>query len=169
MRAKSILVGILILAVGATAAAAEDSASTRVSWTVLPFAVVGLQGGTPGEEATANTPLPTPTAADLARGYLEVSSAVGLTVRSNTDWTVQVESLSPTLGTSDDGTFIWSVDSLEVGVGGDFVDVSTDPRVLASGSRGEHELTVDYRVQLPEAGVPSGDYEAVLLYTVTTQ
>ncbi len=169
MRARFILTATLILALWATAIAGEASVSTRVSWTVLPFAVLGLHGGTAGQEAVVNTPLPTPTAADLARGYVEVPGAVGLTVRSNTEWTVLVESLSPSLGTSDDGTFTWSVDSLQVGVGGRFVNVSSSSQVLASGGRGEHDLSVDYRAQLPAEGLPSGDYEAVLLYTVTTQ
>lgn len=169
MRAKIILTTTLILALWATAIAGEASVSTRVSWTVLPFAVVGFHGGTAGQEVVVNTPLPTPTAGDLARGYVEVPGAVGLTVRSNTEWTVLVESLSPVLGTSDDGTFSWSVTSLEVGVGGRFVTVSRNPQVLASGGRGEHALAVDYRARVPEEGLPSGDYEAVLLYTVTTQ
>ncbi len=169
MRAKLILTATLVFAICASLLAAEASVSTRVSWTVLPFAVVGLRGGASGQEMLVNTALPTPTAADLVRGYVEVSGAVGLTVRSNTEWTVLVESLSPSLGTSDDGTFTWSVNSLQVGVGGRFVNVSSSSQVLASGGRGEHDLSVDYRAQLPAEGLPSGDYEAVLLYTVTTQ
>jgi len=172
---KHILIVALTFAICATTLAAESSATTRVSWTVLPFAVIGLQDGTSGQAGTSgqgvtvHTTLPAPTAGDLARGYLEAPAAVTLTVRSNTAWTVLVESLSTTLGTSDDGTFDWSVESLQVGVGDSFVNVNTTPQVLASGSRGEHDLSVDYRAQLPEEGLPSGDYEAVLLYTITTQ
>ncbi len=169
MRVKTILTATLILLIGGTAAAAEASATASVSWTVLPFAVVGIRGGTPGQEVLVSTPLPTPSAEDVTRGYLQVSGAIGLTVRSNTGWTVLVESLSPSLGASDDGTFMWPVDSLQVGVRGSFVDVTTSPQVLASGGRGEHDLTVDYRAHLPAEGLPSGNYQAILLYTVTTQ
>jgi len=170
MHARSFLLVALALTISVTAAASQSSATTRVSWTVLPFATLGLHGGgTAGDEVTATTPLPTPGAADLARGYVEVPGAVGLTVRSNTAWTVLVEALSPNLGTSDDGTFTWSLDALQVGIGGRTVDVTTYPQVLATGHGGQHELTVDYRAELPEDGLPDGDYEAVLLYTITTQ
>ncbi len=169
MRVKLILIVALSLALASACLAAESSATTRVSWTVLPFAVVGLRGETPGQEVAVTTPLPTPTSGDLARGHIEVPGAVSLSVRSNTRWTVLVEALSPSLGSSHDGTFTWPVESLQIGVGGTFVDVSTHPQTLVSGGRGEHDLTVDYRAQLPENGLPSGEYEAIILYTVTTQ
>ncbi len=168
LRAKIAMTIAVALITSTVASAAQASVSTTVSWTILPFAVMSLNGGPSSDEIRVNTPLPTPSATDEARGYLEVPDAVRLTVMSNTRWTVLVQSLSDDLGTSDDGTFTWAVDALQVGVNGQFAATGTQPRTIASGGRGEHDLAVAYRAHLPAEGLPDGQYNAILLYTIIT-
>lgn len=164
---KIVLIAALALLFSVSLVAAQATAVVKITWRILPFAVISL-GGDYGQSVVAVTEVPTPTAADLARGYVEIPDAVTLRVMSNTHWTVFVQALSPTLGTSYDGRFEWPIDSLEIGLEGRFIQASTQPQELVSGHNGEFTLTVDYRVRVPETGVPDGDYQAVILYTVTT-
>jgi|Deesub1362B_J571_1020462.scaffolds.fasta_scaffold04795_4 hypothetical protein len=162
------LVALILTATALLAMGAQDSVVVRISWRVLPFALLSLDGQEWGESAVAATPLPAPTPTDFQRGYLSLPQAVTLRVISNTRWTVFVQALSPSLGTSYDGTFNWEISALEVGIGGDFLPLSLVPQPLVSGANGSHVLPVDYRVRLPEKALPPGDYQAVVLYTITT-
>lgn len=168
MMKKMFGIAASVILLSASLFAAQATAVVKITWTVLPFAVISLDGVDYGESAVAVTTIPEPTAADLARGYVEIPEAVTLRVMSNTHWTVLVQALSPTLGTSYDGSFVWSIEALEMGVDGEFIQASTSPQPLVSGANGKFEIPVDYRVHVPADGVPEGDYEAVILYTVTT-
>ncbi|HIP99153.1 TPA: hypothetical protein EYH33_01215 [Candidatus Bipolaricaulota bacterium] len=169
MKRMILIAAALLIGLSASLLGAQATAVVRVSWTVLPFAIISLEGsGEYGDSVVVVTEIPEPTAFDLARGYIELPGAVTLRVMSNTHWTVLVQALSPTLGTSYDGTFTWPVEHLAVGVGGDYVPVSLSPQPIAAGKNGQYLLAVDYRVNVPATGVPAGDYRAVLLYTVTT-
>ena len=164
---KVILTAAVTLLLSGSLLAAQATAVVKITWRVLPFAVISL-GNDYGQSVVAVTEIPSPTEADLARGYVEIPEAVTLWVMSNTHWTVFVQALSPTLGTSYDGSFEWSIEDLEIGIGGHFLRASTSSQELASGRNGKFELKVDYRAHVPETGVPEGDYQAVILYTVTT-
>ena len=169
MKKTFLIAAILLTLFSGSLLAAQASAVVRITWTVLPFAVISLDGGEDySESISVVTEIPEPTLLDLARGYIEIPEAVTLQVMSNTHWTVLVQALSPTLGTSYDGTFTWPVEDLAVGVAGDYVTVSMTPQSIAEGKNGKYTLAVDYRVNVPANGVPEGDYKAVLLYTVTT-
>mgnify|MGYP000105987920 CR=1 FL=1 len=162
------LVAFILVAAPLLAMGAQDSVVVRVSWQVLPFALLSIDGQQWGESAVAITPLPEPTPTDYARGYLLIPQAVTLRILSNTHWTVLVQTLSPSLGSSYDGNFSWEINALEVGIGGVFLPLSPEPQPLISGANGRHDLAVDYRVRLPEGGLPPGEYQAVVVYTITT-
>ncbi|MGC9529941.1 MAG: hypothetical protein ACP5G2_04895 [Candidatus Bipolaricaulaceae bacterium] len=166
-RAVSIAVALILMAGGA-AAAQQASATASVSWQVLPFALISLRGQGAGDSVQATTAIPTPSDADLARGQLTIPRAATLHVVSNANWTVLVQALDRKLGTSHAGDFTWPLrGNLRVDAGWERVMVSARPQALASGGRGEHVLAVDYILSLPHAGLPAGDYQVTLLYTVT--
>jgi len=163
-----IIAAVAYLSLSVILLAAEDSVTVEVSFSIVPFATISLSGGPESGSVQVATSIPTPTSVDVARGYLELPSAVSLTVASNTHWTVFVQALSRTLGTSYDGVFTWDIAALRVGTKGGFVPVSMDPQAVVQGIQGEHPVSVDYRISLPETGLPEGNYEATLLYTITS-
>ncbi len=168
MKSWVVFAAVLLAAVVPLSAfAIQAKVTVKVSWTVLPIAILSIDGVGHGESLAVVTDIPAPTAADLARGYIEIPHAVRLNVYANTGWTVLVQALAPTLGASTSGDFLWPCEDLEVGVGGEFLPLSTRPQPLISGERGVHSFQVDYRVHLPPE-LPEGDWRATVLYTITT-
>ena len=169
MKGWVVIAAMLLALAPVSALASQASVTVKVSWTILPIAILSIEGVGHGSSVTVVTAIPSPSAEDLARGYLEIPKAVTLSVWANTDWTVLVQSLRPTLGAS--GGFVWPCQDLELAVSGtgDYLPLSTRPQPLITGGRGVHRFQVDYRVELPATGVPPGDYQAVVLYTVTTK
>ncbi len=88
-------------------------------------------------------------------GPIELRQAVTLLVRSNVPWTLVVR--------SSDLSFPGVV---EVRLGrGEYRPVGPDGLVLATGRPGVHEIVLDYRVNLGEAGW-SGERLLTLIYAV---
>ncbi|GAB4305144.1 MAG: hypothetical protein Kow0097_03110 [Candidatus Bipolaricaulota bacterium] len=86
---------------------------------------------------------------------VELRQAVTLVVRSNVPWTLVVRSsdLSP-----------WGIVELRIG-SGEYRPVQPEGLVLARGLPGVHEIVLDYRVNLGEAGW-SGERTLTLIYAV---
>ncbi len=88
-------------------------------------------------------------------GPIELRQAVILVVRSNVPWALVVRPLDPS-----------SQGVVEVRTGrGEYRPVQPEGLVLARGLPGVHELVLDYRVNLSEAGW-SGGRSLTLVYAV---
>lgn len=165
------LVSAVLLVLPATLGLADSvaRASANVTWHVVPLQSLTIAGqDQDGVSVTDRVTLPEPNAADLARGYMEQTSALVLEATSNIPWTVNVQALEPSMGTSTDGSYRKPLsDFLLRADGGPYVTLSPFAQTLASGEPGSQHLSIDYRVAVsPQTDLP-GDYAVTLLYTIT--
>lgn len=162
-------IALLLIIFSSLAFSASDSATTTVSWSVLPFATLSIAGEEGSGDAVVSTfALPQPSAADLKRGYIEVERALTLVAVSNTGWQLIVRTDDPNLGQSYDGTYIKPLDDFQLRArGGEYRSLSHRAQVLKSGTNGRYELEIDYRIRFHPAYRP-GDYRVTLTYTITT-
>ena len=161
---------ILLVPISVLAAGSSSSAVVHVSWTVLPFQSLTIAGS----DANAGTSLATrydlrkPDASDFAAGFIEDDGVLVLNASSNIPWTVKVHAVESDMGTSYDGSYTKPLSDFMVRAdGGSFFSISTSDQVLASGTRGSHLLSVDYRVKVEKDTYKDGDYGLTLIYTIT--
>jgi len=170
---KRIGVGFILLWViyGSLVLGAGDSATTTVSWTVLPFASLSIGGGRgSGETVSTTVALPRPSDADLERGYLEQGRALTLIAMSNTNWRLTVRSDDPDLGRSYDGFYVKPLGDFQLRTaGGEYRSISNGDQVLTTGTYGRYELGIDYRILFHHELYRPGDYRITLIYTITTE
>jgi len=164
---------VLVLSITTLGLAAEDSATVTVGWTVnaqqsLSVSSNNLSSDSSSEKSVESVfDIPEPTDNDLSRGYIKKTNAVELVARSNVAWEVQVKAENKYLGTSDNGNYKKPVSDLSIRGQGSFNQVSTSPTTIAEGQPGEFKFGVDYKVQYDE-DYKEGDYQARLVYTITT-
>ena len=161
---------ILLLVVGGSLVlGAGDSATTTVSWTVLPFAALSIAGEEGrGDVVVTTFALPQPSPADLKRGYLEMEGALTLIAVSNTGWQLIVRTDDPNLGQSYDGTYIKPLNDFQLRArGGEYRSLSERDQVLTAGSHGRYKLGIDYRILFHQRYRP-GNYQITLIYTIVT-
>lgn len=150
-----ILLAVVLLAV--TGFAVQHSVTVRASWKVLPYQTLRLTGSEQEIDAVS-LEIPDPTPLDVSRGYIEIEHAVRLFVASNTPWKIQVT--AP--GLSESIASLLKVRSHGDAYGG----ISDQPRVLAAGSNGTFEISIDVRVMMDSSGTfPTGD-PVRLVYTL---
>jgi hypothetical protein len=152
-----LLVLLVVVAIGA--GGVEDSATVHLRWRVLPYQTLRLSGSQ-NEVSQLVYQIPVPTSLDRSRGYVDDTDVGTLKVVSNTPWKLEVEFAGAQV--------------LPVGVrrfelrcsGGSFVPVGGSPQVLASGTNGVYQVTLDYRVVLdPEVDIETSQ-PLVLVYTL---
>lgn len=164
------VLAVLIFAISTLGLAAEDSATTTVSWTVNAQQSLYISSNGPSSSAKAESiyNIPEPSQGDLKRGYIKETNAVELVARSNIDWEVQVKAEDGYMGTSDSGSYRKPVSDLSVrgqeSFG--FQPVSTSPTIIAEGGPGEFKFGVDYKVNYDE-DYKKGNYKVNLVYTIT--
>jgi hypothetical protein len=122
---------VLLAAVGVTAWAYDAAVDVSVRWRVFPFQSLTVIGS--GDDP-ASLLLPLTQGAAAADGYTESPDAIRLHVASNVPWKLQLR--------LDDSR---SAPGLEVRVGDGFRALSSLPLVLASGSHGVYDVSVDLR------------------------
>jgi len=162
-------IALLLIIFSSLAFSASDSATTTVSWSVLPFATLSIAGEEGSGDAVVSTfALPQPSAADLNRGYIEVERALTLIAVSNTNWRLTVRSDDPDLGRSYDGSYVKPLGDFQLRTaGGEYRSISNGEQVLMTGRHGRYELGIDYRIRF-HSGYRPGDYRVTLIYTITT-
>lgn len=164
------LLAVAMLCLAILAFAQQDSATVKVSWTVLPFQKLRIVGSSSeGPSVTASYALPQPTDFDLARGYLETESAIELSGASNIPWKVQVWTENQDMGQSFDGLATKSISDFKLREhgGGSYLTIAREPQVLASGQLGSFEIGVDYLVTLNENGeYRPGNYGLEITYVI---
>ena len=156
LRRLWVLIPLVALAVGAVAV--EDSVTVHLRWRVQPYQTLRLLGSPEASQVVYR--IPTPTALDQARGYLEDANAVTLEIASNTPWKIQVE-------LADGGVMPNGVSRFAVGRRGEPLHaVRPSPVVLADGANGTYEVSLDYRVYLDPNAPIDPDQPIVLVYTL---
>ncbi len=141
---------VLLAAVGATAWAYDAGVDVSVRWRILPYQSLTVIGS---EDDPASLLLPPVQGTAAADGYVENSAALSLHVTSNVPWKLQLR-LADSL----------SAPRVEVRTGDGFRVLSAVPLVLASGSHGVYDISVDVRWPLDalrEAG--SADLVATIM------
>jgi len=144
------LFGVLLAAAGG-AAAIQRSVTIQAHWRVLPYQVLQFMntddGGTSAVYVT-----PEPTGLDRERGYIEDEYAFRLRVISNTSWKLQVVDASSS-----------STPSYIRRHGGEYVALTDDALVIASGANGSYEVGIDVRIKLVDGqpAVPAGSLNLV--------
>ena len=159
----SILFGV------STLANSLATATVTVTWTVLPFQSLSIAGEEGSKTSVvSHFDLRAPTPADLAAGYIEEDGALVLVAASNIPWTVKVHAVESNMGASYDGTYVKPLsDFLLRANEGAFFPITQFDQTLASGTRGEYKLTIDYKVKLNSDSYRPGDYGLTLVYTIT--
>lgn len=163
---------ILLFSVSLLTVGASDSATVTVSWQVPVMQSLQIQGqATSGssDKITSVLNLPQPTDNDLQRGYIQRQNALTLTARSNVKWAVQVQVEQPYLGTSYDGEYRKPSSDLLIRGSSGYKQASTSPVIIATGESGSHRIGVDYKVLFDQQDYRRGDYQATLIYTITTR
>lgn len=129
--------GILLVALaaaGVTALAYDASVDVSLRWRVLPYQSLRvIEPGTGGDPS--GLLLPRPEGADSIDGSVEELDALRLHVASNVPWTLQLR--------LDDSTDLPGLEARSGG--GEYSPLSGAPVVMASGSHGAYDVTVDLR------------------------
>ncbi len=162
---------LLALVVAGPPSVADDSATAQVGWTVESTQSLSIAGAanSNGRQVASTFAVPEPSERDLARGHIDREDALRLNARSNTDWVITARSESATMGTSDDGTYTKSIQDLQVRAdGGSYTPLSRERTTIARGAPGERTVGVDYRVNFDQATYRPGDYEATVIYTISS-
>ena len=156
-RRRWILIPLAIAALAVTGFAVQQSVAVRASWRVLPYQTLRLSGSEDQIDVT-NLEIPEPSPLDVSRGYIEIEHAVRLHVVSNTSWKLQIT--GPDLPES-------MASLLRIRRHGDAYGTASDqPRVLASGTHGAFEISIDVRVWADSEGIfPTGS-PVNLVYTL---
>ena len=151
---------------------ADNSATGRVGFNVLPtqtLAVFG-QGGSGGQSVTSTFFIPTPTAADLARGFIERPEESTLVATSNIPWAITVRTPDADMGRSDDGSYVRPISDLQVRAEGrPYLTMSGEDQVIAHGEPGRYEVGVDYLIRFDGNNYHAGDYRITLIYTISDE
>ena len=137
--------------------AVQRSVTIRASWKVLPYQTLQLSNSRDDVTAVA-VELPDPTPLDVSRGYIESEHAVRLHVVSNTPWKIQVWIRTG----GDDSSTALQVRSH----GGNYLDLSSQPQILAQGLNGVFEISVDYRLAIGSDGGFSDQAAEEVVYTI---
>ncbi len=172
MARRAVISGLLLLGLSlflsAQALGTGDSARTTISWTVLPFARLSLEGQT-DQAVTTTFVLPQPSEADLERGYREIPRALTLIAASNVHWRLAVRAAEPDLGRSYDGRYTKPLSDFQLRVGSEsYRPVSNSDQVIAHGPSGRQKVEVDYLILFDREHHRPGDYHVTLTYTITT-
>lgn len=166
-----VTLSLVIVALAAVPLLGEDSETAQVGWTIASYqtlSIVGSDGSGDGQ-VESRFAVPEPSDADLARGHVERPNAVRLNARSNTAWVITARAESANMGTSDDGSYTKPIRDLQVRAdGGTYTPLSQDNQIIASGGAGKRTVGVDYRVAFDQAEYRPGDYEATVVYTIST-
>ncbi|MCD5415664.1 hypothetical protein LR032_00925 [Candidatus Bipolaricaulota bacterium] len=166
------LLSVLALALltgSALYAETSATATVEVSWRILPFQSLTIDGAAgSGTRVVNHHALRQPTESDFAVGFIEVEGALTLIAASNIPWTVSVRAVEADMGRSDDGTFVKHLSAFSLRANGaPFFVITQFDQLLASGVAGRHRLTIDYRVELDGESHREGDYGLTLVYTIT--
>ncbi len=137
--------------------AVQRSVEVRASWKVLPYQTLQLNNSR-DESSVVAFELPEATSLDRARGYIESEHAVRLHVVSNTPWKVQVWVRSA------QGEAFTSLQVRRHG--GTYLDLSSQPQILAQGQNGVFEISVDYRISIGADGVVASQTPQEVVYTI---
>ncbi|MGQ9477429.1 MAG: hypothetical protein ACUVRH_02945 [Candidatus Bipolaricaulia bacterium] len=172
MTRRVVISGLLLLSLSlflsTQALGTGDSARTTISWTVLPFARLSLEGET-GQAVTTTFALPQPSEADLERGYREIPRALTLIAASNVHWRLAVRAAEPDLGRSYDGSYTKPLSDFQLRVGSEpYLPISNADQVIAHGPSGRKKVEVDYLILFDRERHRPGDYHVTLTYTITT-
>lgn len=150
---------------------AASGSTVRVGFEILPFQQLSISGGrSVGNTALSTVQLPQPSAADLARGYIELPHAVSLSVRSNIPWAVTVRTDNANMGQSFDGNYTKPISDFQLRVGnGAFRPITQQNQVLLRGSYGEYNFDVDYRTLFDANIHRQGNYQLTVVYTIVSR
>jgi hypothetical protein len=161
---------LLLLTASVIALGTGDSARTTVNWTAVPFASLSIGGeGASGGTISSRVGVPHPNEEDLARGYLEVEGALTLIARSNTNWRLTIRTPDADLGRSYDRSYVKPLSDFQLRLAGkEYLSISNSDQALTTGTRGQHELGIDYRVLFNREKYRPGDYGVMLIYTIIT-
>ena len=162
------VLAVLLLTITTLGLAAQDSATTQVSWTVNANQSLHISSNGAGSSKSVESTysLPEPGNADLKRGYIKEKNAIELVATSNVAYEVQVKAENSILGRVNG--YKKPVSDLSIKGKGSFKQISSDkPVTIASGQPGEHKFGVDYKVQYDKDEYVEGDYVAHLEYTIT--
>jgi hypothetical protein len=162
-RAPAIMCILLVL-LSCTSSAAGASATVRITWEILPFAVFL------GEDSIYSTSIAVSTLIRFEGQTVEsitIPGATTLRIVSNTNWTVHVQLVQPDPGEGSEANATWPTGYVYVRTDDGYVPVSTSPQVLCEGRNGIHVLGVDYRLDLPPESLSPGDYWITLVFLVT--
>jgi hypothetical protein len=161
---------LLLIGAGMIALGGSDSATTTVSWTVLPFASLSVVGdGKSGESLNSIFTIPQPNVEELEQGWLERRRAITLMASSNVDWEVTVRTDARNLGKSCAGSYIKPLEDFKLRAkNGEYQNIGNRPLVLTTGGMGSNIVEVDYRIDLDRELYEPGDYQLTLIYTIVT-
>jgi hypothetical protein len=166
-----LLATALLVGLPATLGLADSgaSASAHLTWRVVPFQSLTIAGhDQDGASVADHVTLPEPSAADLARGYVQETAALVLSATSNIPWTVKVQAVESNMGTSTDGSYRKPLSDFHLRAnGGAYVTLSPFAQTLAAGTPGAQHLSIDYRVSVDPQTYRPGAYGVTLLYTIT--
>jgi hypothetical protein len=152
-----VLIPLVVLLLTVTGFAVQQSVTVRVGWKVLPYQTLRLVDSDREVDAVS-LEIPDPTPLDVSRGYIELEHAVRLYVASNTPWKIQIT--AP--GLSEPMASLLEVRSHGDAYGG----ISDQPRVLAAGSNGTFEISIDVRVMANSDGTFPSSGPVNLVYTL---
>ena len=144
--------------------------SGQVGFTILPTQTLSVLGrdNNGGQSATSVFKIPSPSAADLAQGFIERDRETVLVAQSNIPWRVSVRTPDANMGRSADGRYLKLISDMQVRAQGRaYLTVSHEAQVIARGDYGRYELGVDYRVRFSSANYHPGDYHITLIYTIS--
>ena len=152
-----ILIPVALAVLAVTGLGVQQSVAVRANWKVLPYQTLRLSGSEDRIDVT-DLEIPEPSPLDVSRGYLEIEHAVRLHVISNTPWKLQI---------TGSGLPESMASLLRIRRHGDtYSTVSDQPRVLASGTHGAFEISIDVRVWADSDGIfPTGS-PVNLVYTL---
>jgi len=140
-----VLVTIGLVAGSALAWASSATVNARAEMTIPALTSLMLSGTAhAGREILVSVEVPTTTIA--SSGHVELKKAVVLVVRSNVAWTLVVRPPDR-----------FPRGAVEVRTGrGEYRPVGPEGLVVVQGRPGVHEIVLDYRVALGEAGWTGG-------------
>jgi len=165
------VLSLVLVALAAVPLLGDDSETAQVGWTIASYQTLSIVGsdGTDDRQVESRFVVPEPSDADLARGHVERQDALRLNAESNTPWVITARGESAHMGTSDDGSYAKPIRDLQVRAGdGTYTPLSRDNQIVASGDAGKTAVGVDYRVAFDRAEYRPGQYEATVVYTIST-
>ena len=167
------ILAILLGTITILGSAAKDSATVTVGFTVAAHQSLQISSNSSSSNSSSTSvesvyTIPDPNNDDLEKGYIKEENALELVASSNIGWEVQVEAKNKYLGTSDNGKYKKPISDLSVRGKGKFKQVSMDPITIAEGQPGTFNFGVDYKVQYDKTEYEKGNYEASLIYTITS-